>query len=150
MSRAEAENEDRAEDTVPSALSRERRSAPDLDFSANPCVYERLTANADIRQARKQSEDLQEPKYDYDHHNAIQNGLDGGLHRNEAVDQPKQYTHDNQCEEHMYQRCANNNLREKHSYQRHEILSYRMLLISLHLTGLSIAARSAYSASITN
>jgi hypothetical protein len=44
----------------------------------------------------KKSKNVQKPHNRGDHYDCIQNGLDRSLHWYEAVDQPKQNTHDDQ------------------------------------------------------
>jgi hypothetical protein len=45
------------------------------------------------RQGLKEAEDIQDPENDRNHNNAIQDGLDGSLHGDEAIHQPQQNTH---------------------------------------------------------
>ena len=46
----------------------------------------------------EQSEHIQKPDHHSDDHDCIQNGLDRSLHWYEAIDQPKQDTHNDQNE----------------------------------------------------
>jgi hypothetical protein len=48
-----------------------------------------LTAHANVRQVPDKPKYLEKPKHHNNYHNAIQDGLDGGLHRYKAVDEPK-------------------------------------------------------------
>jgi len=41
----------------------------------------------------KQSKNIQDPQNYSNNHDAVQNGLDGPLHWNEAIDQPQENTH---------------------------------------------------------
>jgi len=41
----------------------------------------------------KQTENIQEPQNYGDNHDAVQNGLDGSLHGNEAIHQPQKNPH---------------------------------------------------------
>jgi hypothetical protein len=45
---------------------------------------------AELGKVVEQSKNVQEPYDEHDHHNSIQDALDLTLHRNEAIDQPKQ------------------------------------------------------------
>src|SRR5271166_3634535 len=45
-------------------------------------------ANTNVIERAKKSEYIEEPQHHSNDHNAIQDGLDRALHRNEAVDQP--------------------------------------------------------------
>jgi hypothetical protein len=53
-------------------------------------------SDMDIGNVVKQTKDIQEPQDDSNDHNAVQDGLDGRLHRDEAIHQPEQNTHSNQ------------------------------------------------------
>ena len=41
----------------------------------------------------KESKNIQDPQNHGNNYDAIQNGLDGGLHRDEAIHQPQKDTH---------------------------------------------------------
>jgi hypothetical protein len=41
----------------------------------------------------KEPEDIQDPQNHGNHHDAVQDGLDGGLHGDEAIHQPQQNAH---------------------------------------------------------
>jgi len=49
-----------------------------------------------VREGAEESEDVEEPEDHGNHDDAIENGLDGALHRDEAVHQPEQNSDDNQ------------------------------------------------------
>jgi hypothetical protein len=50
-------------------------------------------ANVDPGQRVKQPENIQQPQNHGDDDDAVQNGLDGALHGDEAIHQPQEYAH---------------------------------------------------------
>src|SRR6185295_10843124 len=52
--------------------------------------------DVDSGKGMKQSENIQQPENHGDYHDAVQDRLDGRLHRNEAVHQPQQNTYHDQ------------------------------------------------------
>jgi hypothetical protein len=52
-------------------------------------------SNVDPGEGMKQPKGVQQPQNHNDNHYAIQNGLDGCLHRNKAIHQPQENTHHN-------------------------------------------------------
>ena len=50
-------------------------------------------SNVDSGKRMKQTENIQEPQNYGDNHDAVQNGLDGSLHGNEAIHQPQKNPH---------------------------------------------------------
>jgi hypothetical protein len=53
-------------------------------------------ANTDLREGTKKPKNIQKPEYYANDDDSVQNGLNRPLHWNEAVDQPKQNTHNDQ------------------------------------------------------
>jgi hypothetical protein len=53
-------------------------------------------ANADPGQRVKQSENIQQPQNHGNDNDAVQDGLDGALHGDEAIHQPQKHTYHNQ------------------------------------------------------
>ena len=57
-----------------------------------------LLPDAELGEVVKQSKDVDEPYNEHNYHNAVQNSLDLTLHRDETIDQPKQYADYADCE----------------------------------------------------
>lgn len=55
-----------------------------------------LHARMEARNVAEKSEYVQDPQDDDDDNDRVQNGLDGPLHRNVAIDEPKQNSHHDQ------------------------------------------------------
>jgi len=51
-------------------------------------------SNAKLRDIGQEIEGLQQPDDQSDHHNAVQDSLDGALHRDETIHQPQQQADD--------------------------------------------------------
>jgi hypothetical protein len=47
----------------------------------------------DAGKGMKEPKDVQDPQNHGNHHDAVQDGLDGGLHGDEAIHQPQQNAH---------------------------------------------------------
>ena len=60
--------------------------------------------NMHAGQGVKQTKNVQEPQHDGYDHDAIQNGLDGRLHGNKAIDQPQENADHDQNFEKLNQR----------------------------------------------
>lgn len=58
-------------------------------------VRERLTS-ADVRVAEgvEKAENIEQPEHDGDYDDGIENGLNGSLHRDEVIHQPKKHSYD--------------------------------------------------------
>jgi len=52
----------------------------------------------------KDPKDIQEPQNHSNHHDNIQNGLNGSLHWNEAIHQPQEHTDDDQNSQQLNER----------------------------------------------
>jgi hypothetical protein len=61
----------------------------------------RSTFNVDSAQLVQESENVQEPKNDDDNDDRVQNGFDGALHRDKAIDEPEQDSDDDQDDQHL-------------------------------------------------
>jgi hypothetical protein len=61
-------------------------------------------ANPDTGERVKQTENIQQPENDGNHHDAVEDGLDGSLHGDEAIHQPQKNTHDNENFQDLEQR----------------------------------------------
>jgi hypothetical protein len=57
-----------------------------------------------MREGAKKPEYVQEPENDDDDNDGVQNGLDRSLHGYEAIDEPKQNSHNDQNYHNVYQR----------------------------------------------
>jgi hypothetical protein len=55
-----------------------------------------LGADVNPGKGLKETKDIQDPQNHGNHNNAIQDGLDGPLHRDEAIHQPQEDTHHNE------------------------------------------------------
>ena len=65
-----------------------------------------LRSNAYSGQRMDDSKNIQEPNDHADHHNRIQDGLDGARHRNEVIDQPEQNTNSDENHQDLkYRHC---------------------------------------------
>jgi hypothetical protein len=80
-------------------------------FVSRSCVaafglHERPSSrsNVDPRKRMKQTKDIQQPQNYGNDNDAVQDGLDGCLHRNEPIHQPQQYTHNDQNFQQLNQR----------------------------------------------
>jgi hypothetical protein len=57
-----------------------------------------LSSFSDVHSGKRveQSKYVQKPQHHSDDHDAVQDRLNGGLHRNEPIDQPQEDTHHDQ------------------------------------------------------
>ena len=61
----------------------------------------RLLAYADMRHGVEKPKYIAEPPQDRDDNNGIQNRLNGACHRDELVNQPQNYAHNDQSEHYL-------------------------------------------------